>query len=295
MRNKLLAVTYVAFLCSLLSSFESLASNGSLKENQVIQSSIEIEIVEVDVESSRGELDKIISKADGKILRKRRMIKSEINGRQIYQYQVRFKSSKVEDALSQIRKIGTVARETASYDLADETVDVSIELSDRRERRGPVRSAQLFAGATGAALNLSLSNDVNRSMLGGGISLTPSGKWAYLSVLVLKDNTKQSESDPKRSQEASASGSSIVMIGHNYYSSILGNGENTFFNPFAGVNYGIARLYSRTMVTLGGTLGLELLNTQWLTISAAAKVNGLYSSKDGGTSAIYEAQMSIPF
>lgn len=293
MRYLLLASSYVAFLCVLLASFESNASQRNLNANPEVQASIEI--VDADVENSSEALDKIISKAEGKILRKRKMIENEGNVRRVYYYQVRFKSSNVEAALSQIRKIGTVDRETASYDMADETVDISIELSDKRERRGPVRTAQLFAGATAAAVNLSLSNDFNRSMLGAGVSLTPRGKWAYLSILVLKDNTKQSKSNPQSSQEASASGSSMLVIGHNYYSSILGNGENTFFNPYAGVNYGIARLYNRTMLAFGGTLGVELLNTQWLTISAAAKVNGLYSSKDGGTSTMYVAQMALPF
>jgi hypothetical protein len=293
LRYRFLALTCAAFLLSSFVSFVSLASQRNLNANLEAQATIEI--VEADVEKSSEELDKIISKSDGKILRKRKMIENEGNVRRVYYYQVRFKSSKVEAALSQIRRIGTVDRETASYDMAEETVDVSIEISDKRERRGPVRAAQLFAGATAAAVNLSLSNEFNRSMLGAGVSLTPRGKWAYLSILVLKDNTKNSMSNQQGSEVQSASGSSMLVIGHNYYSSILGNGENTFFNPFAGVNYGIARLYNRTMLAFGGTLGVELLNTEWVTISAAAKVNGLYSAKDGGTSTMYVAQMALPF
>lgn len=280
-----LAITYSAFLSLLLSSFECFASQKTLYQAS-------IEIIDVDVENATEELDKIINNAGGEILNKGMIRNDSIFSRT---YRVRFKSTQIDAALSRMRKIGTVDRERASYNTDNEAVVVQIELSNKREKSAPKKMAQLLAGASGAALSLNLSNDFKRSMIGAGISLTPAAKWAYLTILVLKDNEKQSASNQEGTERQSASGSSMLLIGHNYYSAIFGNGANTFINPFAGVNYGIARLYNKTMMAFGGTLGVELLNTQWLTISAAAKVNGLYSSRDGGTSTMYEAQVALPF
>jgi hypothetical protein len=290
----------VRFLALAVASFSTLipaitfaSQTPASAESPETQASIEI--FDSEVEKASESVDEIIQESKGTVLRKTRIFDNEMNQRKIFRYLVRFKASIAEKALSKIRSLGTVTRETANFEINRETIDIAIELTDSRRRRQPARSAQLFAGATAAMVNLNLSNDFNRSMLGAGISLTPSGKWAYLTVLSFRDNTERTGSNDNNAQAASASGSTMLLIGHNYYSSIFGNGENTFFNPFAGVNYGIARLYTRTMFAFGGTLGVELVSSRWFTLSAAAKLSGLYSSKDGGTASIYLAQISLPF
>jgi hypothetical protein len=141
---------------------------------------------------------------------------------------------------------------------------------------------------------LNLSNDKSRSMAGAGVTVSPRGQWAQLSVIILRETHKEvstSASNP----EPNSSGSSIVLIGHNFYSSLFGGGYLPFFNPYAGLTYGYSRLFSRSLFAIGGTLGLELVKTPWFTWSISGNLMGLYSGKDGGTTNMYATHFFIPF
>jgi hypothetical protein len=282
-------IILVALIPSLFSSSISYASRIVYKSEK-IESNGKIEIVDPEIEKASEEVQKTIQEYNGVLLNLRKSVDKDNKPHRLHEFTIRFNTEKVESALARLRKIGTITNETSTLEMSRETLNITVELTDSRRRSRPSKVAQLFAGAAAAAVNLSLSDNFNRSMLGGGISLTPSGKWAYLTILSLRGN-----SDANDTQGPSSSGSTMILVGHNYYSSIFGSGENTFLNPFAGVNYGIARLYNRSFLAVGGTLGVELLNTEWITISAAAKLTSLYNAKDGGTAAIYLAQMSLPF
>jgi hypothetical protein len=203
--------------------------------------------------------------------------------------------------MEKLRRLGTVRGENMDVDSSLQSVNVRISISDKRADSFVDRRSQgrLFAGVAAANLNLNLSNDKSRSMNGAGITLSPRGQWAQLTIVVLKSANKDSKSAATETsldeEEPSAAGSSMFLIGHNFYSAIFGGGYRTNFNPYAGLVYGYSRLFNRSLFAIGGTIGLELVKLKWFTWSISGNLMGLYSGKDGGTSNMYATHLFIPF
>ena len=260
---------------------------------------VTIELLVAETDDAARQAEKILKDAGGKI--DKRSINRDQYDNQSATFSASIPMESVDGAMDKIRKIGSVRSENSDFDSSVKTVRVRIMISDKRmDSYGDSRSqGRLFAGVAAASLNLNLSNDKARSMNGAGITLSPRGQWAQLTIIMLKDAKKDSKKSTttgsSTDDEPSSAGSSLFLIGHNFYSSIFGGGYRPYFNPYAGLTYGYSRLFNRSLFAIGGTIGLELVKLKWFTWSVSGNLMGLYSGKDGGTTNMYATHLFIPF
>jgi len=254
------------------------------------QQKVEFNIYNANLNEANSALSAAIEEAKAVIVSKARALGSREDKSGSFSYTVQVKTSDFDSFLSKLQKIGKISSQSGKFELDEENIEITIQLTDSKPERYKVKKASLFAGVTAGYLNLDLENDFKRSMLGVGLTLVPGSRWAYMSLISLREVSKGNDS-----KGPSASGSTALIVGHNYKSSLFGEEDGLFFNPYAGVNYGVARLYGNTMLAIGGTLGIELINAEWFNLSAAAQLSGLYSSKNGGTYTRYFAQLALPF
>lgn len=254
-----------------------------------------IDLIVSNTSEAAKKVENAIKKSGGKI--EKRSTQRDQYENQLAVFQASIPSTGLDAVIETMRGIGTVRSEDSDLDPSSGTVRIKISLSDRRNESymDSPRQGRLFAGVAAARLSLSLSNDKDRSMSGGGITLSPRGQWAHLTIIVLKETNKETPPDNSTTPEPSSSGSSMVLIGHNFYSSIFGGGYRSLLNPYAGVTYGYSRLFSRSLFAIGGTIGLELLKMPWFTWSVSGNLMGLYSGRDGGTTNMYATHFYIPF
>lgn len=261
---------------------------------------VTIELLVSETSEAAQQAEKIVKDAGGKI--DKRSINRDQYDNQTATFSASIPMESADGAMEKIRKIGSVRGENSDFDSSVKSVRVRIVISDRRmDSYGDSRSqGRLFAGVAAANLNLNLSNDKSRTMSGAGITLSPRGQWAQLTIIMLKAEKKDSNSGSSTNNannppEPSASGSSLFLIGHNFYSSIFGGGYRSYLNPYAGLTYGYSRLFNRSLFAIGGTIGLELVKLKWFTWSISGNLMGLYSGKDGGTTNMYATHLFIPF
>jgi hypothetical protein len=259
---------------------------------------ITIDLVVDNAEKASVSADKIVKNNGGKI-EKRQIWRDQYNN-QTATYIIVAAPNAVDDMMEKFRQLGSVRGENSEVNADLTSVRIKLSMADQRnENFADSRSqGRLFAGVAAANLNLNLSNDKSRSMSGAGITLSPRGQWAQLSIILLKETKKESGNETSASataKEPNSSGSSIVLIGHNFYSSIFGGGYRSFANPYAGLTYGYSRLFSRSLFAIGGTIGLELVKLPWFTWSVSSNLMGLYSGKDGGNTTMYATHLFIPF
>lgn len=260
---------------------------------------VTIELLVAETDEAARQAEKILKDAGGKI--DKRSINRDQYDNQSATFSASIPMESVDGAMDKIRKIGSVRSENSDFDSSVKTVRVRIMISDKRmDSYGDSRSqGRLFAGVAAASLNLNLSNDKARSMNGAGITLSPRGQWAQLTIIMLKDAKKDSKKSTTTGSttddEPNSAGSSLFLIGHNFYSSIFGGGYRSYFNPYAGLTYGYSRLFNRSLFAIGGTIGLELVKLKWFTWSISGNLMGLYSGKDGGTTNMYATHLFIPF
>ena len=260
---------------------------------------VTIELLVAETDEAARQAEKILKDAGGKI--DKRSLNRDQYDNQSATFSASIPMESVDNAMDKIRKIGSVRSENSDFDSSVKTVRVRIMISDKRmDSYGDSRSqGRLFAGVAAASLNLNLSNDKARSMNGAGITLSPRGQWAQLTIIMLKDAKKDSKKSTTTGSttddEPNSAGSSLFLIGHNFYSSIFGGGYRSYFNPYAGLTYGYSRLFNRSLFAIGGTIGLELVKLKWFTWSISGNLMGLYSGKDGGTTNMYATHLFIPF
>jgi hypothetical protein len=262
---------------------------------------VTIELLVAETDDAAKQAEKVVKDAGGKI--DKRSINRDQYDNQTATFSASIPMESADDAMEKIRKIGSVRGENSDFDSSVKSVRVRIVISDKRmDSYGDSRSqGRLFAGVAAANLNLNLSNDKTRSMSGAGITLSPRGQWAQLTIIMLKDAKKESSKSADSGasatdvKEPSSAGSSLFLIGHNFYSSIFGGGYRSYLNPYAGLTYGYSRLFNRSLFAIGGTIGLELVKLKWFTWSVSGNLMGLYSGKDGGTTNMYATHLFIPF
>jgi hypothetical protein len=260
---------------------------------------VTIELLVAETDDAAKQAEKVVKEAGGKI--NKRSINRDQYDNQTATFSVTIPMQSADDAMEKIRKIGSVRGENSDFDSSVKSVRVRIVISDKRmDSYGDSRSqGRLFAGVAAANLNLNLSNDKTRSLSGAGITLSPRGQWAQLTIIMLKDAKKDSKKSTttgnSADDEPSSAGSSLFLIGHNFYSSIFGGGYRSYINPYAGLTYGYSRLFNRSLFAIGGTIGLELVKLKWFTWSISGNLMGLYSGKDGGTTNMYATHLFIPF
>jgi hypothetical protein len=272
-------------------------AQAPLTSRQEATPDVTVELLVSETSEAAQQAEKIVKDAGGKI--DKRAINRDQYDNQSATFSASIPMDSVDNAMDKIRKIGSVRSENSDFDSSVKSVRVRIVISDRRmDSYGDSRSqGRLFAGVAAASLNLNLSNDKSRSMSGAGITLSPRGQWAQLTIIMLKADKKDSNggSSANNPPEPSASGSSLFLIGHNFYSSIFGGGYRSYLNPYAGLTYGYSRLFNRSLFAIGGTIGLELVKLKWFTWSISGNLMGLYSGKDGGTTNMYATHLFIPF
>lgn len=263
-----------------------------VRADNTVDASIDLVVANTTEAIQKAEI--VFKKFGGKI-EKRSMQRDQYDNQSAI-FHVTLPSSALDEVMNKLRGLGTVRGENSDFDAAREMVRIKIVIADKRtENYYDARSqGSLFAGVAAARLSLNLSNDKSRSMAGGGISISPRGHWAQLTIIMLKETNKETPTSTSK-PEPSSSGSSIVLIAHNFYSSIFGGGYRPFLNPYAGFTYGYSRLFSRSLFAIGGTIGLELVKMPWFTWSVSGNLLGLYSGKDGGTTNMYASHFFIPF
>ena len=288
----------LAFSFSTFCAYSAALAQGTTQLRVDAQPNVIIDLAVVDTGESIKNIEKMLKKAGGKIQKRSR--NRDLYDNETATFQAELPTSNFDDMMDQVRSMGTVRRESSNVNPSDQQILVSINVTDRKSNSYDDSRSQgrLFAGVAATNMNLNLSNDKSRNTTGGGITLSPSGRWAQLSIFMLKEaknGTSAATENGTGEKEPSSAGSSIVLIGHNFYSAIFGGGYRPFLNPFAGLTYGYSRLYNRSLFAIGGTVGLELITMQWFTWSVSSNLMGLYSGRDGGTTSMFSTHLYIPF
>lgn len=256
-----------------------------------------INVVADDVKSAVGKLDKLVK---GKSGRTDKVSRSASGSSESATIRVSLASADLEDVLDDVRKLGEVASESCEFDASLPRVALVVGFSNgvyQRTESGRVQSS-FFAGVAGTMLSLELSNDKSRHMTGVGFTISPSRRWAQLTIVSLKESNKTNNSTGSSDSNADRNrdqGSSMVLLSHNFYSATLGDGFRPYLNPYAGVTYGYSRLFNRSLAAIGGTLGVELIKNKWFTWGLSSDLLGLYSGRDGGNTQTYSTQLLMPF
>lgn len=255
-----------------------------------------MELVVDDTSLATGSVEKIIRDAGGTIESRRTSYDPSQKMRSIVTGLVG--SNVIDSVIIKLRNVGTVRTESFDLKPSNSTVRVQVSLGNQPDttQYAPRYSPTVFAGVTGGFMKLNLSNDNSRTLNGPGIIMSTRGQWAQFSVTLLKDTTKKSPDGTNDSkEEASSSGSSTFLIGHNFYSKFFAGGNYSYMNPHAGITYGYSHLMGRSLFTIGGSIGLEFIRTRFFVWNVSAKILGLYSGRDGGTAALYTTDLVIPF
>jgi hypothetical protein len=73
----------------------------------------------------------------------------------------------------------------------------------------------------------------------------------------------------------------LATLGGELYSDFLGGGRRRWLNPFLGVRAGYARLSGRDQLAAGGSIGVEILQTEFITLELDTRVYGMFGSSAG--------------
>lgn len=208
-------------------------------------------------------------------------------------------TAKVRPVVIRLRKLGEVLQESMDYREDRDAVEIEIKFSDRdTDGYGHSSRATFFAGVTGGVLAVSgIAGDLKRP--GAGVVMATERQWAQLSLFVLEDG-KEDEADTTTTasdgdKKKKTKGSSMALVSHEFYSSVLGDGNRTFMNPYAGFSYGYAHLDGVSAVAIAGNLGVELVKVRYVAWSVTGSLLSFFNSGEGGTGRLYTTQLSIPF
>ena len=73
----------------------------------------------------------------------------------------------------------------------------------------------------------------------------------------------------------------LLTLGGEVYSDFLGAGRRRYLNPYFGARAGYARLLGENALALGGTLGVELVKTEFFLLDLQARAHALIGPDDG--------------
>lgn len=213
--------------------------------------------------------------------------------------------AKADDLLGKIRTMGEVSSESASFNNldSDEPVNIQITLNDRKEEyvaRG--KRSNFLAGGSAVSSRVNGLTPQDLNFTGWGLTVSVKRRSAQLSILSLKLDKEayaEKETDPElekiRMQLEKEKSGSMAVISHSTYSSFFGDGNRPFLNPFAGITYGYSHLAGSSLATIGGQVGIDLVNLGGVVLGTSASMLGLYNSKDGATSSQFDVHLFIPF
>lgn len=83
-------------------------------------------------------------------------------------------------------------------------------------------------------------------------------------------------------------------VGVELYSNLLGAGRRKLLNPYFGFRAGYANLSGDDAVALGGSLGLELVKTEYFFVDAQTRLYALVAT-DQGTHVLFQPAIAINF
>jgi hypothetical protein len=130
--------------------------------------------------------------------------------------------------------------------------------------------AKFYPGLRATFLRDLWSDAGNASYAGGGVSLRFARAFSV-------------DIDGLRGGSESPAGLDVFLatLGGELYSEFLGAGRRKWLNPYLGLRAGYARLRGRNEMAAGGTLGLELFNTELASIELDARFLGMFGTSAG--------------
>ncbi|HEY4159297.1 MAG TPA: DUF4349 domain-containing protein [Polyangiaceae bacterium] len=175
---------------------------------------------------------------------------------------------KVESELTRIR--GEIERVEGSLRwLRDRAAQATVHVTLTRKGSTVVEPdravAKLYPGVRFGYLADYRGQRGGAGYLGGGLSLRGS-RAISLDVEGLRDATRDTR------------GLDIfqITIGGEDYSDFLGGGRRQWLNPYLGLRAGYARFLGYGEAVAGGTLGVEVLHTQYVTLDADFRLLGYF-------------------
>ncbi|MGC4070359.1 MAG: DUF4349 domain-containing protein [Polyangiaceae bacterium] len=110
----------------------------------------------------------------------------------------------------------------------------------------------------------------NQSALGAGISLRFSRHFS------IDFDGLQNTDHPHGALEQS-----LLTLGGEFYSDFLGAGQRRWFNPYIGIRGGYGRIEGSDQALIGGTLGLELYKSRFMTLDLDLRALGAFGDSVG--------------
>jgi hypothetical protein len=213
--------------------------------------------------------------------------------------------SKADSLLSTARGLGEVTSESVSFGSKDDDAKVRVQITLTDEEQTYVargKRSAFLAGASGLSSRVSGLTQKELDYTGWGITVAVTRRSAQLSIYSLKldkDAFAEKQTDPdlekERLQLEKENSGSMALVSHSTYSSFFGNGNRSFLNPFAGIAYGYSHIAGSSLAAIGGHVGVDLLNIGGIVMGTSAHMLGLYNSRDGATSSMFDLHLFIPF
>ena len=127
------------------------------------------------------------------------------------------------------------------------------------------KEAKFFPGLRVVSLSELRGERSTVSSFGGGVAVGV-GRGGNIELDALRRNGSRSN------------GPDVVLVtmGGDVYSDFLGGGQRRFINPYLGLRAGYARVAGANEFAGGGTVGVELFKSPYLTIDADLRVLGLF-------------------
>jgi hypothetical protein len=151
---------------------------------------------------------------------------------------------------------------------ARSTIHVNLASTRLAVAQGPIApQAKLYPGLRATFLEDLRGNNVHQGYLGGGLSFRANRELS----LDLDGLRRTSTGSPIKGLDVF-----LITIGGETFSEFLGNGTRRFMNPYLGWRLGYARFEGANEFALGGTLGMELVKTRYVSVDLAVRGIGLF-------------------
>ena len=151
--------------------------------------------------------------------------------------------------------------------VARSTIHVNLASSRLAVAQGPIApQAKLYPGLRAPFLQDLRGDNVHQGYWGGGLSFRANREFS----LDLDGLRRTSTGSPIKGLDVF-----LITIGGETFSEFLGNGTRRFMNPYLGWRLGYARFEGANEFALGGTLGIELVKTRYISVDLAVRAFGL--------------------
>jgi hypothetical protein len=150
---------------------------------------------------------------------------------------------------------------------ARSTIHVNLASTRPAVAQGPIApQAKLYPGLRATFLEDLRGDNVHQGYWGGGLSFRGNRDFS----LDLDGLRRTSTGSPIKGLDVF-----LITLGGETFSEFLGNGARRFMNPYLGWRLGYARFEGANQFALGGTLGVELVKTRYVSLDLAVRGIGL--------------------